>query len=280
MRAAQFRILKLILERVDLPEYIYAFEKGKSIPEMAKIHTGKHVVISLDLKNFFESIKQTRVQELFQLMRFGEKPARELSELCTYKSFVPQGALTSPKLSNLITACSFGPELKEFCDSHGYDLTIYADDVTISYNEPAGSPKDRSRQQVVNVLNFVRATVNKYGFWINSEKTKVMRPYQRQYVCGAVVNRKVNLRRTERNRLRGIVHNCECNGVEAESKKAGMTVEKFGSVVMGRLNWFAQLNPEKGNALKEKFKKAVPSAIEISVSLPASTAATETQALQ
>ena len=113
MRSAQFRICAAILNRITVPNYIYAFERDKNIPGMAANHVRKKVVVSLDIKDFFHSIKQRTLQELFGKYGFGEKPARTLSELCTFKSYVPQGAITSPKISNLIAADSFGPRIKQ-----------------------------------------------------------------------------------------------------------------------------------------------------------------------
>jgi RNA-directed DNA polymerase len=246
-------MLKEILEHVTVPDYVYAFEKEKSIPVMAALHVGKKVVISLDLKDFFTSIKQFHVDQLFQHLGFDEKPARTLSELCTYKSFVPQGALTSPKLSNIVTAFTFGPLVKDYCDSKGYTVSIYADDITISMDHKLDGQDGRGT--VAEVINFVTETVKSFGFRLNKDKVKVMRPYQRQYVCGAVVNQKVNMQKRERHKLRAIVHNCEKNGIEAEATKSNLTVDKFTAKTMGRLNWFAQLNPEAGEREKEKFKQ-------------------------
>ena len=82
-----------------------------------------------------------------------------------------------------------------------------------------------------------------------------MRYYQRQYVCGAVVNVKVNLQKSERNKLRAMVYNCNKNGIEAEAEKAGISADQFYSKLMGRLNWFSQLNPTAGDRLKSKLKK-------------------------
>lgn len=253
MRVAQFRILKEVLEQVVVPEYVYAFEKEKSIPVMAALHVGKKVVVSLDLKDFFTSIKQYHVDQLLQHLGFDEKPARTVSELCTYKSFVPQGALTSPKLSNIVTAFTFGPLVKEYCDSKGYTVTIYADDITISADHKLDGQD--GRETVTQIIEFITNTVNSFGFKINREKIKVMKPYQRQYVCGAVVNQKVNMQKSERHKLRAIVYNVEKNGLEAEAAKSNLPVDKFVSKTMGRLNWFAQLNPEAGAREKERFKQ-------------------------
>jgi RNA-directed DNA polymerase len=255
MRVAQYKILTQILNKIEIPEYIYAFEKGKNIPRMAEAHVGKAVVISIDLKDFFTSIKQYHLYALFQHLGFSEQPARLLSELCTYKSFVPQGALTSPKLSNLITSLTFGPTLNDYCNERGYTMTIYADDITISMDKET---KDRQGDDFVGeIVRYVSQTVRDYNFRVNHEKTKVMQPYQRQYVCGVVVNQRINLQKSERNKLRAIVYNCSRKGIKHEAAKTGVPSELFCSKLMGRLNWFSQLNPGTGTRLKETLKAQI-----------------------
>lgn len=254
MRVAQYRILTKILNTVDVPEYIHGFETGKSIPKMAQIHTGKQVVISIDLKDFFPSIKQNMVKAMFEKMGIDPVSSTVLSELCTYKSYVPQGSLTAPKISNIISGATFGPELKAYCDKESIDMTIYADDITLSFNDRS---KDREENKIFcrTVIDFVKTTVAKYGFCVNSEKTKVMRPNQRQWVCGAVVNVLVNMRKTERLQLRALVHNCTKNGIEAEALKSGMKPENFIRKYAGRINWLCQLNMDAGVKLKAEFRK-------------------------
>ena len=255
MRAVQFKILKEILEKLEVPGYIHAFERGRGIPSMARAHVGQGLVISVDLKDFFTSIKQYHLFQVFKHVGISDSPARTLSELCTYQSFVPQGALTSPKLSNIVTALTFGPILKEYCDLHGYALTIYADDVTISMQE---DPTKQDGMVTVNeILKFVSDAVSSFGFRVNRKKTKLMRPFQRQYVCGVVVNRKINLQKSERRKLRAMVYNVRQFGLESEAAKSGLTPEAFKHRLMGRLNWFSQLNPEAGAHLKSKFIEVV-----------------------
>lgn len=253
MRVVQYKILTQILNKIEVPEYVHAFEKGKNIPKMAESHVGKDMVVSIDLEDFFTSIKQYQLFDLFQHLGFGEAPARTLSELCTYQSFVPQGALTSPKLSNIITALTFGPNIKKFCDEKNLTLSIYADDITISMD--AETREKLGKGIVGEILRTVSHEVGRYRFKINTKKTKVMRHYQRQYVCGAVVNVKVNLQKSERNKLRAMVYNCNKNGIEAEAAKSNLTADLFYSKLMGRLNWFAQLNPTAGARLKAKLKE-------------------------
>lgn len=255
MRAAQFLILTRILETVPVPDYIHAFERGRSIPAMAQQHVGKGMVISLDLKDFFTSIKQKHLQEIFEHLGMGPAPARTLSELCTYESFVPQGALTSPKLSNIVSSLTFGPIIKQYCDENSLTLSIYADDITIS--SPEDIVAERGYAAAQEIINRVTECVAQFGFRINRRKTKIMRPFQRQYVCGVVVNQRTNLQQRERRRLRAIVHNCLVNGIAAEAAKNSLSAETFISQINGKLNWFNQLNQEHGSAMIENFRTAV-----------------------
>lgn len=255
IRLVQYRILSHILSKVDIPDYIYGFEKGKSVISAARCHLNKKVVISLDIKEFFDSIKQVRVEQIFKELGIGEDPSKILSELCTYRAYVPQGSLTAPKLSNIVASKTFGPEIKEFCDKQGLSLSIYADDITISYNNEFPNV-EQAKAFATSISAFVTNTVEKYRFRINNSKTKIMPRHRRQWVCGAVVNEKVNMKKSERLQLRAIVHNASINGVEKEAHQAGMEPVDFIRKYSGRINWLCQLNPDAGVLLKKQFRKA------------------------
>ena len=255
MRIAQFRILTKILNLVQIPSYIHGFEKDKSIPRMARDHIGKKIVISIDIKDFFPSIKEYMVRSMFGQLGFGESAARLLSELCTYRAFVPQGSLTAPKISNIIAAGSFGPEVEAYCKSQNISMTIYADDVTMSYSKDFENVEE-SKSFARQVITEVTGLIEKHGFRVNHAKTKVMHRGTRQWVCGAVVNDKVNMSRKERYKLKAIVHNTRKNGVEAEAAKSKLSVESFIRKTAGRINWLCQLNADTGVNLKADFRKS------------------------
>ena len=249
MRLAQSRILTRILNQVETPEYTWAFEQGRSVPEMAVIHQNKPYVISLDIKNFFPSVTQKMIQDMLSSENIADgAAARSISELCTYKWFLPQGGITSPKISNLVVKNTFGPEVKKFCDDILMDVTIYADDITIS---PKGGVDRSDNVTISNVIISICDMVKRHGFIINAPKTKVMKRGARQTVCGVVVNEHTNLPQKERKRLRAIVHNICTNGVEAEARKfdPDATEELFLNHIKGKLNWYRMLNPELGNRL-------------------------------
>lgn len=251
MRLLQFRILKEVLEKYfEIPDYIYAFERDKSIPVMARVHEGSLQVVSLDIKDYFPSIKQSALNDLMLSVGFGESPARTLSELMTLGPNVPQGALTSPKISNIVASRTFGPEVKKYCDERGLNLTIYADDITISSKASFDSSE---------TISYVTEVLTRFGFRVNRGKTKVMKKgtrHSRLYVCGTVVNEKVNLLRDDRLRLRAIVHNTSTNGLAAEAAKTNLTPNEFMLKIRGKLNWFGQLNQKGASKLISKFHKA------------------------
>ena len=248
LRRVQYKLLKNIWEKYPVLPECYAFETGKSIPQMVQHHVGKRVVLSFDIKNFFPSI---RVQNLYDVLiseGMGVAPAKTVSELCTYTYFVPQGALTSPKVSNIIATLSFGPEIVEYCKAKGLTVTIYADDITISGD---------TIPNIEEVKMFVATTLQKYGFYINTKKTKIMTRKTRQWVCGVVVNEKSNLLVKERKRLRAIVHNVSRNGLEAEASKNNKSPEEFRREITGRLNWFKQLNAAHGQRLWDTWQSTL-----------------------
>lgn len=256
MRTVQYKILTQILDKIEIPEYIYAFEKERSIPKMAELHVKKNLVISLDIKDFFPSITQVMAQQLLEHAGLTSSVSRTVSELCTYTYFLPQGALTSPKMSNVLVAATFGPKIKKYCDENGLTLSIYADDITVSTEQEFDSVEEQAAF-IRSVIETITETVANYGFRINKEKTKVMKPFQRQYVCGTVVNERVNLKLTERKKLRAIVYNCMKNGIAKESEKMRLTPDKFAAKILGQLNWFSQLNEAAGTKLKNDFRETM-----------------------
>ena len=261
-------VLDEVLDKCYPAPYVHAFERAKNIPSMAQSHVGKSVVISLDINNFFGSVTQTRIYRSMRREFPMENPEtlRWLSEVTTVKSFLPQGACTSPKISNVVVKNTFGPALIKLClndipsryrnDLEGeVEMTVYADDITMSFSSSSDGRTQRAIAK--SIVNLTEGILKRYGFSINQKKTKIMYSGMRQYVCGVVVNKKVSLLRRDRDNLKALVHNCERNGIPREAARAKMEPEHFAKVYVGKLNWFAQVDPEKGHPLKDRFLRVV-----------------------
>ena len=84
----------------------YAYIPKRNIVGNAKNHVNRNYIYSIDLENFFPSITLNRIKSaLFPIESIKEQEedlATIIAELCTYKEELPQGAPTSPTLSNLV----------------------------------------------------------------------------------------------------------------------------------------------------------------------------------
>ncbi len=80
----------------------HAFERGRPIVSNARPHTNKRVVISLDLRDFFPSTEARRVRSCLRFVGRSRAAAGEITRLTTWEGGLPQGAPTSPRLSNLV----------------------------------------------------------------------------------------------------------------------------------------------------------------------------------
>lgn len=182
----------------------HGFERGKSIVTHAKQHTNKRFVYTIDIKDFFPSITRNRIFGMLQAYPINAtRPvARYLANLTCYKGALPQGAPTSPILSNLICR-RLDSRLFKWARQNGYTYSRYADDLTFSTNKGAFPQRDR---------HLIHKTVRSEGFDINEDKSRLQPYYQRQMVTGIVVNEKANLPREKLRGLRALLHNIDVHG--------------------------------------------------------------------
>lgn len=134
LKVVQTWILQNILYTQKVHKKAHGFVKKKSIKTNASQHIDSEVVLCLDIKDFFDSIKQDQITEYFVGLGYTKKISCLLSKLVCYDEKLPQGAPTSPYLSNLI----FGDldiEIDKLCRSRNLNYSRYADDLSISGKE-------------------------------------------------------------------------------------------------------------------------------------------------
>jgi RNA-directed DNA polymerase len=131
LKVIQKRILKNILTNLELPDYAYGAVKGRDNIKNARRHQGKKYNFTTDLKDFFPSIRNPQVFQMFRSFGFSPTVCRTLTQLTTYKGKIPQGAPTSPALSNLVFIKT-GKNLQQFATTHGLTFTAFIDDLTFS----------------------------------------------------------------------------------------------------------------------------------------------------
>lgn len=219
--------LKILLHKINyLLNLLYApkssthgfIKSGKSKPKSiitnALVHTRKKYVFNIDLQDFFPSITKNRIAGLFKAFPFNlsKDIALIIAELCTINSILPQGAPTSPTLSNMICR-RMDTQLQEYAKNLKITYTRYADDITFSssYQQLPGPIVDYSTD-APRVGLLLKQTITKNGFDINGKKVRLQNNRVRQEVTGLVVNKRVNIKRSFIRNLRAVLHDWENNG--------------------------------------------------------------------
>lgn len=198
LKKLQRKILRRLLARLAVHPQATGFQPGISFVDNARCHQSQTVVIKVDLVDFFPSIQRQSIEKYFRAIGWNRKTARLLAELTTYRDVLPQGAPTSPRLSNLVNYL-LDARLAGLASKYQSVYTRYADDITFSLG-----PGDHDIHRLVkNILRIVRD--HQYQPHIG-RKFDVRRSHQRQVVTGLVVNDRANLPREKRRWLRAVEH--------------------------------------------------------------------------
>ena len=154
--------------------------------------------------------------------------------LCYYQDALPQGATTSPAITNIIMY-DFDEAVGTFCRDKGVAYTRYCDDMTFSGDfDP--SP----------VIRKVRDELRRMGLFLNDRKTVVVRKGQKHSVTGIVVNEKMSVSRDYKKHLRQEMYYCMKYGVAAHLSclRSEETEAHYLRRLLGRVNYVLSLEPE------------------------------------
>ncbi len=243
LKHIQRRICDTLLVPIPISRYATAYHYGSSVLRNAQPHVGAPVVLNLDIFHFFDSIRYCHVKDSAFPPEIYAEPLRILlAMLCYYKDSLPQGAPTSPAITNILMA-EFDETVGAWCSSRKIRYTRYCDDMTFSGNF---NPED--------VRKFVEDALKSMGFLLNERKVKVQRHGQRQTVTGIVVNEKPNIPAAYRKDLRQELYYCQKFGVQSHLQHTGL--ETNSSVylmhLLGKVNYVLQVRPQDQEMLCAK----------------------------
>lgn len=240
LKEIQEWILRNIFNKIKVSPFAKAYKKNMSIIENVKFHSNQPKVITLDLKDFFPSITTKKVEEIFHSFGYSRLISNLLAKLCAKEDQLPQGAPTSPYLSNIFFK-KVDDKIIEYCLKREIKYTRYADDLSFS-GEFSES----------HLIGFVKATVESFGMSLHPNKTKVMRPNQRQAVTGIVVNKKPQVVFHKRNKLRQDMYYIMKFGLESHKKHRNIKKKNYLEHLLGKINFVLQLNPKDNEFLDYK----------------------------
>ena len=243
LKSIQRRIADVLLIHMPVSRYAKAYQFGSSTLRNAKHPVGKQVVLKLDILHFFDSIRYSAVKDkVFPEEIYAEPLRILLTMLCYHKDSLPQGAPSSPAITNIILY-EFDELIGQWCRERGIAYTRYCDDMTFSGDfDPA------------EVVRFVRLELRKMGFLLNEQKTRIQRPGQQQTVTGIVVNEKLSIPADYRRKLRQELYYCRKFGIQEHLQKIGQEIpeETYRMRLLGKVNYVLQVQPEDRDLLEAR----------------------------
>jgi RNA-directed DNA polymerase len=236
LKRVQKWICEHILEVVPPARYAKAYVSKSSIRENARFHVRQSRVVLIDIKDFFPSVQSQRVYRLFREFGYTRSVSAMLAGLATLDGSLPQGAPTSPAISNLVCR-RLDHRAGAFCVKRGWRYTRYADDIAVSGEvEPAA------------VILAIRQMLADDQFEMNTEKTRVMRSCQRQVVTGVVVNASRHARRETRRAVRQEAYYIKKFGLSDHMAKREIRNANYVSHLRGLASHILFLDPNDRDA--------------------------------
>ncbi len=199
LKVVQRWILKEILEKIFVSSQAMAFVPHKNgLRENAERHKKNIFALEIDITNFFGTINEKQVYKLFCNIGYNSKVASILTSLCTYDNYLPQGAVTSPYIANLV-CFHMDARINGYCSRKDIVYTRYADDMTFSSN---------NRVLLNKIEKFIKYIVRDEGFETNEKKTRYFSNEVKKTVTGITINdASIHVDRSFKRNLRAQIYN-------------------------------------------------------------------------
>lgn len=211
----------------------HGFVQSKSIISNASPHVGAKCVLRVDVTDFFPSIHISRVIKVFRELGYSRRVSFSLGRLCCLNDALPQGAATSPMLSNIISY-DLDVRLSALARHLSLNYTRYADDLTFS-GEKIG----------ITLSSLIEEILNSEGFKVNRKKTVLMRNTSRKFVTGIDVSgRQLRIPRKYRRAVRQEAHFVIKFGLRSHAQKVRR--HEVGTLLSlaGKLEFWRSIEPQ------------------------------------
>ena len=222
----------LLLPQTVFPECVTGFMPGCSIRDNAYPHIGSPVILKMDIKDFFPSITINRVISVFQNLGYHKKLSYALAALCCRNGSLPQGAPTSPILSNII-AKRIDKRILGFARSVGLTYTRYADDITLSGEEIQ-----------LSHIRFIERIISEEGFVINSSKTRLLGLNVKKIITGVSISSgKATIPRNLKRKIRQEIYYIKRFGAKGHIRHERIEDPVYLIRLQGRLAYWKMVEP-------------------------------------
>ena len=248
LKMLQRWVLEEILYKVKVSPYSFGFVKSRNrhnnlsnasnspVVDVARRHLKQVYILKMDLKNFYPSIKSERVFSQFLKIGYGTYASNLLTQICTHEGVLPQGAVTSPYLANIV-CYHMDKRIAGYCGKRGITYTRYADDMIFSSDD---------RRDLRSVYGIFSSIVADEGFCINKKKTRFLGPKGRKEVLGLILNdeKKLVASRDLKRKVRTVIHHQVVSGDYSNQSK-----------VLGYVAYIESIEPGYCEKVKQYIRK-------------------------
>lgn len=153
--------------------------------------------------------------------------------------FLPQGAPTSPKISNLVVK-ALDSDLQSLAESNKMVYTRYADDMHFST-----ATKDFGMQNARDLIKEIYRILPNYGLSPNRQKSNILSPGARKVILGTLVDSdRPRLTKEFRNKLECHLYYCSKDPVLHAEKRDFHSVIGLRNYIGGLLSYAMQIDKE------------------------------------
>lgn len=254
----------------------YAYHPQSNPVHAAWLHKNSTWLIKVDIEDFFHAISEHDVYRVFRSLGYQNLLSFELARICTIAcdgsnrgsdklkkygknvvdayispntGFLPQGAPTSPMLSNLVMS-SVDAVLFDLATANNMRFSRYADDIVFSCTD------DRNKSEVITLKNKILKVLNQKGFRPNSRKTVIRGPGTRRIVLGMLVNGdEPKLPKEYKDMIRLHLHYLTHPnfGPSLHAKHRKTSIFKMYHHVLGLIYWAKSVEPDLGKKFLTEF---------------------------
>lgn len=263
-------ILINILDKIASHDCSKGFDKGACTKVNAEAHLGQKAILKIDLCRFYDSVNERRVYGIFKAIGYHSNLAVYLAKICTVEpdkdfltsfkkheqslkniianhgeGILPQGAPTSPKLSNLI-ARRLDIRLSGLAKTHNLKYSRYADDITFSGEIDA----------LVKVKKIVYKAIGQENLFVNHTKTKFIKKGGRFFITGLSVNNEiVSIPRRFKKNIEHHLFYCIKNGVQSHLSSSKIKNRNFKDWLLGNIAYVFSVEKEVGQRYFDDYNK-------------------------
>lgn len=208
LKQVQKWILYNILYKIKPTQFSYGFNRcsgtGSPLFKVAENHRYNLFLLKIDLKDFYPSLSRKKVYGLFRSIGYNSCVANILTNICTYNGSLPQGAVTSAHIANILCR-RMDYRIAGYCEKHNISFSRYADDMTFSSD---------NRNDLKKAYTIILKIIRDEGLSVNIRKTHFMSPKCRKQVLGLTINdNQIKVAKQLKRKVRTMIHKSIVMGI-------------------------------------------------------------------